>query len=220
MSEADLYVPIKSFLEAQGYEVKGEIGPCDVLAIRDDEGPIVVELKERLTLTLILQAVDRLAISDVVYIAFRIGKGQSATWRTRRKQVLALLRRLGLGVLTVSSRGDVVPVLDPGPYRPRSSSRRQARLLKEFALRVGDPETGGTASRKRLTAYRQEALLCARDLAKMGPSKVSVLRDRTNVTRAGAILRANHYGWFERVKRGHYQLSPRGHRELDDWPDS
>ncbi len=220
MPEADLYVPIKGFLEAQGYQVKGEIGNCDVLAIRNDEGPVVVELKERLTLALILQAVDRLAVSNVVYVAFRVGKGQSASWRTRRKQVLGLLRRLGLGLLTVSSRGDVVPVLDPGPYRPRGSARRRSQLLKEFALRVGDPETGGSASRKRLTAYRQEALLCARELAETGPLKVSVLRDRTRVSRAGAILRANHYGWFERIKRGHYQLSPRGHRELDDWPES
>ena len=46
MPEADLYGPIKRFLEAQGYEVKGEIGPCDVMAVRGDEGPVVVELKE------------------------------------------------------------------------------------------------------------------------------------------------------------------------------
>ena len=219
MTEADLYAPIKAFLEAQGYQVKGEVGPCDVLAIRGDEEPVVIELKERLTLALILQAVDRLAVTDLVYVAFWVGEGQSASWRTRRKQVLGLLRRLGLGVLTVSSRGMVVPVLDPGPYRPRRNARRQARLLKEFALRVGDPETGGTSSRKRLTAYRQEALLCARDLAQTGTSKVSALRDRTGVVRAGAILNANHYGWFERVNRGHYRLSPRGLRELDEWPE-
>ena len=35
----------REFLEAQGYEVKGEIGPCDVMAVRGDEGPVVVELK-------------------------------------------------------------------------------------------------------------------------------------------------------------------------------
>ena len=179
----------------------------------------MVELKERLTLALILQAVDRLAVSEVVYIAFRVGKGQSASWRRHRKQVSSLLRRLGVGLLTVSSRGRVVPVLDPGPYRPRGHARRQARLLKELAERVGDPEAGGSVSRKRLTAYRQDALRCARALAEMGPSKVSVLRDRTGVARAGKILSSNHHGWFERVTRGCYRLSPRGHRELDDWPE-
>ena len=58
MAETDLYRPVKQFLEAQGYVVKGEIGQCDVVAVRGDEGPVVVELKERLSLSLILQAVE------------------------------------------------------------------------------------------------------------------------------------------------------------------
>ncbi len=217
MSEAELYEPIKRFLETQGYSVKGEIGPCDVVAIRDDEAPLIVELKERLSLALILQAVDRLSLSDTVYVAFRVGKGRSGSWRSRKKQVLSLLRRLGLGLLTVSTRGNVVPVLDPAGYRPRRNTRRRRRLLREFAERVGDPEAGGSASKQRLTAYRQDALRCARELAAEGQLKLSALRDRTGVERAGNILRDNHYGWFERVRLGHYCLSPRGHREVGDW---
>jgi hypothetical protein len=217
MAETELYLPIKRFLEAQGYEVKGEIGACDVVAIRGDEGLVVVELKESLSLALVLQAVDRLTVSDTVYIAFRIGKGHSASWRSKGKQVLALLRRLGLGLLTVSSRGRVVPVLDPGPYQPRTRKHRQSRLLKEFAERVGDPETGGSASGRRLTAYRQDALRCAQELASAGTLKVSVLSKRTGVSRAGAILRDNHYGWFDRVKVGHYALTPEAERGLKEW---
>ena len=196
MPEADLYSPIKRFLESQGYEVKGEIGACDIVAVRGDEGPVVVELKESLNLALVLQSVDRLRISESVYIAFRIGKGYSASWRSRRKQVTSLLRRLGLGLLTVSARDNVVAVLDPAPYRPRPSSDRRRRLLKEFAERVGDPEVGGSASRQRLTAYRQDALRCARELTEEGVLKVSVIRERADVSRAGPILRDNHYGWF------------------------
>lgn len=220
MPEVELYDPIKRFLEAQGYRVKGEIGPCDIVAVRGDEAPVVVELKDRLTLALLLQAVDRLSVSDAVYIAFRIGKGHSASWRSRRKQVTSLLRRLGLGLLTVSERGHVVPVLDPAPYRPRPNSQRRRRLLKEFAERVGDPEMGGSASRQRLTAYRQDALRCARELADSGILKLSVLRERTGVYRAGAILRDNHYGWFDRVKTGYYDLSPKGRRDLVEWSDA
>ena len=85
MPEAELYGPIKLFLEAQGYVVKGEIWACDVMAVKGEEGPVVVELKERLSLALILQAADRLALSDTVYVAFRIGAGQSASWRTRQE---------------------------------------------------------------------------------------------------------------------------------------
>jgi hypothetical protein len=44
MPEADLYDPIKRFLEAQGYSVKGEIGACDIVAVRGEDGPVIVEL--------------------------------------------------------------------------------------------------------------------------------------------------------------------------------
>ena len=53
MAEAELYEPIKRFLETQGYAVKGEVGACDIVAVREDEGPVVVELKERLTIVLV-----------------------------------------------------------------------------------------------------------------------------------------------------------------------
>ncbi|HBD99600.1 MAG TPA: hypothetical protein DC060_15565 [Gemmatimonadetes bacterium] len=220
MAEVDLYGPIKQFLESQGYAVKGEIGACDIVAVRGDEGPVVVELKKRLNLALLLQAVDRLRVSDAVYVAFRIGKGHSASWRSRRKQVTSLLRRLGLGLLTVSASGSVVAVLDPAPYRPRLDTGRRTRLLREFAERVGDPETGGSTSRQRLTAYRQDAVRCARELTNERVLKVSVIRERAEVSRAGPILRDNHYGWFERVKTGHYELSPSGRRDMIRWSDA
>jgi len=220
MPEADLYPPIKRFLEAQGYAVKGEIGPCDVVAVRGDEPPVIVELKDRLTLALLLQAVDRLAVSEVVYLAVRVGKGGTASWHTHRKGVLGLLRRLGLGLLTVSSRGQVAVQLDPGPYRPRPNTRRQRRLLKEFAERVGDPEAGGSPSQRRLTAYRQDVVRCARELAGEECLKVSVLRERTGVSRAGPILRDNHYGWFARVRTGHYALTAKGEEEWRRWGEA
>lgn len=217
MPEVDLYSPVKRFLEAQGYAVKGEIGACDIVAVREGGDPVVVELKESLNLALVLQSVDRLAVSESVYMAFRIGDGHSASWRSRRKQVTSLLRRLGLGLLTVSARGAVVPVLDPAPYRPRPNRRRRELLLREFFERVGDPEAGGGTSRPRVTAYRQDALRCARALVDEGVLKVSVIRDRTQVPRAGLILRDNHYGWFDRVRTGHYDLSPKGRRDLRRW---
>ena len=217
MAESDLYAPIKKFLERQGYEVKGEVEECDIVAVRGDEPPVVVELKLQLNLSLILQAVDRLGASDCVYVAFRVGKKHSASWRSRGKQVKSLLRRLGLGLLTVTARGKVEAVLDPGPYKPRVVKERRSRLLKEFAERVGDPIAGGSANQKRMTAYRQDALRCAVALQRDGVTKVSVLAERTGVERAGPILRDNHYGWFERVEKGHYQLTPKGARGLDEW---
>ncbi len=220
MAEVDLYAPIKLFLSGQGYVVKGEIDACDIVAVRGTEPPVVVELKLQLNLALILQAVDRLAISNTVYIAFRIGKGHSASWRSRTKQVTSLLRRLGIGLLTVSTKGKVVAVLDPAPYRPRANGDRKHRMLKEFAERVGDPEQGGSAPRERLTAYRQDVIRCARELLATGVLKAKVVRERTGIARAGMILIDNHYGWFERVKLGHYTLSPKGQQALVQWSDA
>lgn len=39
LRETDLYPPVKLFLEAQGFEVKAEIGAADVVARRGDEPP-------------------------------------------------------------------------------------------------------------------------------------------------------------------------------------
>jgi hypothetical protein len=215
--EAELYRPVKRFLESQGYEVKGEVGDCDVVGVRGDEPPVIVELKERLCLALLLQAVDRLAVTQSVYVAFRVGRGHSAAWRTHGDLVHRLLRRVGLGLLTVSTRGVVTPVLDPGPYRPRTCGDRRRLLLEEFHARAGDPEAGGSPSRPRLTAYRQDVLRCARELSAAGVLRLADLRERSGVERAGPILQDNHYGWFTRVERGHYRLSRKGRRELRDW---
>jgi hypothetical protein len=50
--------------------------------------------------------------------------------------------------------------------------------------------------------------------------KVSVVRERAVVSRAGLILRDNHYGWFDRVKTGYYELSPKGRQDLVEWSEA
>lgn len=110
--EAEIHRPVRQFLEAQGYEVTGEAGSGHVVGVRAEGERVVVELDERLTLALVLRAVDRLSFSDAVYVAFRGAQGNTA-WQNREETVLALLRRLGLGLLTVSASGEVVPILDP-----------------------------------------------------------------------------------------------------------
>ena len=48
--ETDLYGPIKQVFEAQGYEVKGEIGAADLVGVRGDEDPVIAA-KNLLTLS-------------------------------------------------------------------------------------------------------------------------------------------------------------------------
>ena len=69
LGEAALYGPVKRFFESRGFTVKGEVKGCDLVARRGDEPPVIVELKLRFTLGLVLQGIDRLAISDRVYLA-------------------------------------------------------------------------------------------------------------------------------------------------------
>lgn len=216
--ETDLYAPIKMFLEAQGYEVKGELRGCDVVARRGEEPPVIVELKTAFGLPLLLQGVARLSMTDAVYLAFP--DDGAGAWRRRRREATALCRRLGLGVLLISFRPTrpplVEPALDPGPYAPRKNARRAGLLLREFERRRGDPTPGGGAGRPIMTAYRQDALACAAYLAANGPSQPKTVRDAGGVARAAVILQRDVYGWFLRVERGVYTLSDKGQAALRD----
>ena len=204
--EVALYAPVKALLEGQGYEVKGEVLACDVVGVRGDEPPVVVELKRTFSLALVLQGVDRLAVTDAVYLAV-------GAWPKRQAEVRRLCRRLGLGLMVVTGgRADVVQ--DPLPYRPRRDVRRVGRLLREHQRRVGDPTSGGSTRQPIMTAYRQEALRCAR-LLEVGPMAIRVMRPLADVPHAGAILRDDVYGWVERVERGPYALTPKGLAAVD-----
>jgi len=215
MREADLYPPIKSYLQAQGYEVKGEVGAADVVALRGQEPPVIVELKVGFTLALFHQAVARLKVSDTVYIAVARPKTRKAL-----SENLSLCRRLGLGLLTVRGDGMVEVHADPGPYAPRKSKKRQARLLKEFARLDGDPNAGGSTRHGIVTGYRQDALKCAAYLAETGPEKGALVARATGVVAATTLMRDNHYGWFEKVETGVYTLTPAGYAGLKDWGDA
>jgi hypothetical protein len=212
LRETDLYAPVKAFLEAQGYVVKGEVGAADVVACRGKEDPVIVELKTGFSLSLFHQGVARQAITDLVYIAVPRGAGKPFAKALKTNTTLA--RRLGLGVLTVRlPDGFVEPRCDPAPYRPRPSKPHKARLLREFARRVGDPNTGGAARTMLITAYRQDAVACAGFLLQHGASKGSIVAQATGVARATRLMADDHYGWFERTEKGIYRLTPKGHQE-------
>src|SRR6185312_17017840 len=110
-SETALYAPVKRFLEAQGFSVKGEVCGCDLVALRGDEPPVVVigELKLNFNLELVLQAVDRTAACDEVWLAV----GPAGHKRLRDPRVRKLCRFLGFGLLWVSSSGAVEVLIEP-----------------------------------------------------------------------------------------------------------
>jgi hypothetical protein len=213
LKETDLYAPIKQMLEGQGYIVKSEIGAADVVAVRDDEEPIIVELKTGFSLSLFHQAIARQAITDAVYIAVPRGTGRLFHRALGDNKVLC--RRLGLGLITVRMEDGFVEIhADPAPYKPRHSKVRKDRLLREFARRVGDPNSGGATRGRLVTAYRQDALQCLRILSIEGPTKASQVAKLSGVTRARPIMADDHYGWFERVAAGIYTLTPKGNEAI------
>ena len=222
-AEAALYTPVKRFLERQGYEVKGEIRGCDLVALRGDEPPVIVELKLRFNLPLVLQGVDRLALTERVYLAVprpeRLARGGPLA--PERPEIRKLCRRLGLGLMLVGLARNTVQILEePIPYRPRQAKSRALRLLDEFSRRIGDANVGGAVGVPLVTAYRQDALRCARALALAGPMRVGALRAAAEVPRAARILQRNVYGWFDRIERGTYRLTPEGDQALSRFADA
>jgi hypothetical protein len=222
-AEAALYLPVKAFLERRGYEVKAEVRGCDLVARRGDEPPVIVELKLRFNLPLVLQGVDRLAMTERVYLAVprpaRSARGRPLA--PERPEIRKLCRRLGLGLILVGLARKSVEILEePLPYRPRQAKSRALRLIDEFARRIGDANVGGAVGVPLVTAYRQDALRCARALALGGPMRVAALRAVAGVPRAARILQRNVYGWFDRIERGTYRLTPEGDQALSRFAEA
>lgn len=215
--ETSLYAPVKQFLMLQGFEVKGEVAEADIVACREGEPPVIVELKTGFSLTLYHQAVARLAMTDVVYIAVPQPKGP----RVRRilLENTRMCRRLGLGLLTVRDDGSVEVRAEPGPYAPRRNKKKAASLIKAFDRLEGDPNEGGSTRHGLVTGYRTDAVKCAAYLANAGAEKGAIVAKATGVKVATTIMRNNHYGWFAKVEKGVYDLTDAGRKGLADWAD-
>ena len=85
---------------------------------------------------------------------------------------------------------------------------------------MGEPNLGGATRHGLVTGYRQDALKCAAYLATTGPEKGAVLARATGVPKATSIMRNNVYGWFEKLEKGIYGLTPQGRQGLEDWAHS
>ncbi|MHA2852620.1 DUF2161 family putative PD-(D/E)XK-type phosphodiesterase [Paenibacillus lautus] len=125
----------------------------------------------------------------------------------------------------------------------RTAIRRKERLLYEFRERSGDYNTGGVTRAKLVTAYREKTLRVAaamnaaeaeqRSIHEPAPDGLELqekafpavppgispaaVRDRSGVGSAADILQRNYYGWFRRVSRGRYVLTPAGVQALADY---
>lgn len=224
--ESELYAPIKAYFEAIGYQVRGEVRHCDMVAIRPgapEAEPIIIELKTSFNVTLLLQALDRMKFSSTVYVA--VAKKKATRSSHSIHGLRQLCERLGIGFLLVTFYKRKAPFVEaichpPGwtsteqgsLYKPKpvkTVKARTSRLVREFHARSGDYNVGGTTKQPLVTAYREKALRVANVLQE-GPLRAAVVRSRAGVGDAASILQRNYYGWFERQSRGIYTLTPEG----------
>lgn len=216
--EAHLSEPCKNWLKMKGCQVAAEVKSIDLMGIFEHEGnrfSIAIELKLKLNLDLILQAVERQKIVDYVYIA--IPHEYKVLESSKFDKIQLLLRRLNIGLLTVNFRSTnpyVSEIIEAKPYdfqkSRRNAEKKKNALLKEFHSRITDSNDGGVTRRKIMTAYREQSLLIAYHLSKNDIMSIKALKALGCSSKSGVILRADHYGWFERTSQGNYKITQAG----------
>lgn len=217
MRETELYEPVKKYLESHGYRVKAEVVNCDLAATKGDE-LIIVELKPAANMRLLIQATDRQQTADSVYVGIPAPSKRNNHWRGIKR----VLKQLELGLLVVNfgpMGAHVEKELDPLPGKPGRSGKKRRAVITELSERSGDYNIAGSTGRKLMTAYRENAILIACCLARFGPMSPRALRELGTGQRTLGILSNNHYGWFQRVDRGIYQITAQGIEDLKSYPE-
>jgi hypothetical protein len=220
MKEIDLYKPIQDYLIQNGYTVRSEVKHCDITAIRGND-LIIIELKRNLSIDLLLQATQRLKITESVYVA--VPTPNEGPYSKRWRKIQQLLRRLELGLILVSPKKsiDKVKILfHPTPYTKKTYKKSKRAVLQEIENRVFDENQGGSVGRKLMTAYRESAIQIACCLEHFGPMSPKELRKLGTCTKTQSILYNNHYGWFERIDTGMYRLKDSAMKEIFAFTDT
>ena len=213
--ETDLYEPVRSFLEEEGYQVQAEVKGCDIAAVKDGQ-MVIVELKKAFNLKLVYQGLERQSLTEYVFVAIpRPKKGQrEKAW----KDMLKLLKRLELGLLTValdSPLQTVDVVLEPSDSLAWKNRKKREKVQAELENRQVDANVGGMTRRKIMTAFREKSIRVACLLEKEGQLSLAEFRERGMEDCVG-LLSKNYDKWFRRVEKGVYALSEKGKEALEN----
>ena len=212
--ETELYEPIRAFLEAEGYTVQAEVKHCDIAAEKDGQ-LIIVELKKAFNLKLVYQALERQTVTESVFVAIpRPKKGQrQKTW----KDMLRLLKRLELGLLTValdSPMKTVDVVLEPSDSVVWKNRKKREQIQAELEGRKLNGNTGGMTRKKLMTAFRERSIRMACLLEQWGEISTKEIRE-SGMADCIPPLSKNYDEWFCRVRKGVYTLSKKGAAALE-----
>ncbi len=213
MKETELYAPVKKLFLSQGFDVKGEVKDIDVIAYHQDL-MIGVELKTKVSLKLIYQAIDRQKVLDQVYIA--IPKDAIYQSKSLYRNFTHLLKRLEIGLIIVNGDSAEV-IIEAVPFdRNLSRSRykkRKTMLDKELRLRKNNKNIGGTNG-KKITRYKEQVIDIGNYLISNTKASPKEIKEKTGIEKTASILQKNYDGYFERVERGIYQLTEKGKKDI------
>ena len=168
--ETALYPALKTFLQARGFSVKGEICGCDIVAVRDGEAPLLVitEMKLSFTLELVLQAVERLRVADAgareavesgYQTAVRL-RAEVAYIKDREESIIAACDRVADGG---KYRADIVSAVQrirSGREEARAALAQQRDVYEEQAR--GHEAEIATLHAKLAAAAHEELRACSR----------------------------------------------------------
>ena len=220
MLEKEMYPYVKEFFVSQGFTVRAEILSCDVVAEKNGV-MIATEMKTQLSIKLLSQAAQRQKSFDLVYIAVPKPTFKKRTQK-QYTETLHLIRRLELGLLYVDTNGEGVCTEEFPPAsfsREKSLASRRARktrtdAIEEFLARSDDYNIGGSVREKQITAYRENALLIAMYIIRDGAMSAKQLKKLGCGEKTYPIIHDNHYGWFERVEKGIYDITDKGKKAV------
>lgn len=220
--ERDLFGPVKEYFEKQGYICDGEVEDIDLYMEKGEEH-VAVELKVDLDFKALRQAALRQKYVETVYIA--IFKPKSLR-NTAYRDKLYLLKRLGIGLLLVSKKSLEVqvanePLVTELSVYQKQNRNKKKKLTAEFSKRRTKNNVGGVRGEKLISAYREDALLVLDACAELGGEvKGREVRKLCNVEKTAAILRADYYGWFEKIETGVYRVTDAGYAALEEFEDT
>ena len=217
--ERDLFLPIKTYFENFGYVCDGEVKGID-LYMENGEKNVAVELKQTLDFKSVQQAALRQKITDIVYIGIFKPKD---LYSSAFKDKLYLLKRLGIGLIVVTKRGQTVEIVSEpivtelSSFQKRNVGKRKA-LSEEFHKRKTKNNIGGVNGTKLITGYREDALLVLDALITLaGEGSSRQVREVSGVANATRIMYQNYYGWFCNVSTGYYKVTETGRNALEEF---
>lgn len=219
MTEKELYPPIRDLFEKRGYKVNAEVKDCDMTAVKDGE-LIIVELKRNMSVTLLAQGLRRQKTGADVFVAVPKPKNYSFN---KFRQVFSVLKKLELGLIFVSLRGDysfAEIVFEPKPYTSQYKNyKKRKEIMNEIDGRTIETNTGGVTGTKIVTAYTEKCIHIACILDMYGSLSPKQIRDLGGAENTQAILKSNAYGWFEKIDRGIYSITDKGRRGILQYPE-